>query len=184
MTKIPAKLTTYLKANKIIHQVLPHKTVFTAYDLAQTLRYKLEEIAKTLLVKAGSEYRLIVLRASDRLDLKKLQTLLGVSNVKIAREQDMVREMNVKPGAITPFGSIHKLNVVLERGLLKARLALFGSGSFEHAIRMSVKDFVRYERPTVGSFGVSAGLRLQKPAAKPGAKRTLRKKKTTKKRRR
>lgn len=158
---VPARLQAYLKQRQVEHQVVPHRKVFTAYDLGQTLRVKLEEIAKTLLVKADKQYHLVVLRASDRLDLKKLQKLLVAKKVTIAREQDMAREMKVKPGALTPFGGSHKLPVVVERGLLKAQRALFGSGSFEHAIKMKVKDFLKIESPTLGSFGQKSGLRLQ-----------------------
>ncbi len=163
---LPTKVVNYLKRAKVKHEIVPHKTVFTAYDLGQTLRTKLEEIAKTLLVKADQAYHLVVLRASDRLDLAKLKKILGANQVKIAKEQDMVKEMNVKPGAITPFGSLHKLGVVVENGLLKAKDALFGSGSFEHSIRMKVKDFLNLEQPKTGSFGAKADLKLQvKPAA-------------------
>lgn len=169
--KIPAKISQYLKSKQVDHEVVEHRKVFTAYDLGQTLKAKLEEIAKTLLVKADKQYHLIVLRASDRLDLKKLQKVLGAKKVTIAREQDMAREMKVKPGALTPFGGAHKLPVVLERGLLKTKQALFGSGSFEHAVRMKVKDFVKAEQPILGIFGKRSGLKLQ-VASKPAVRRS------------
>ena len=185
--KIPTKISTYLNQQKVDHEFIPHRTVFTAYDLGQTLKVKLDEIAKTLLIKADKDYHLIVLRASDRLDLKKLQKLLAVKKVSIAREQDMAREMNVKPGALTPFGGAHKLPVVLERGLLKAKQALFGSGSFEHSIRMKVKDFVTTESPRLGVFGMKSGLKLQvktgAPKKRPAKKLVVKKSSTRKTRR-
>lgn len=169
---LPTKVVRYLKNKKVKHEVIPHKTVFTAYDLGQTLRTKLEEIAKTLLVKADRAYHLVVLRASDRLDLKKLQKALGAKNVRIAKEQDMVKELKVKPGAITPFGRLHKLGVIVESRLLKAKDALFGSGSFEHAIRMKVKDFLKLEQATTGSFGAKTDLKLQVKPAIPAKKKS------------
>lgn len=168
---IPAKVVAYLKKAKVSHDVVPHKTVFTAYDLGQTLKTKLEEIAKTLLVKADQTYHLVVLRAADRLDLKKLKTVLGAKKVTIAREQDMARAMKVKPGALTPFAGLHKLGVVVDRGLIKAKAALFGSGSFEHSIRMKVKDYLKLEQPQTGSFSTSSGLKLQVKPATPKRKR-------------
>lgn len=183
MKTIPASVKSYLHSQNIRHEVVPHKTVFTAYDLGQTLRVKLDEIVKTLLVKADRQYHLIVLRASDRLDLKKLQKLLQAKSLKIAREQDMVRELNVKPGAITPFGTLHKLSVVMDRALLKAKVAFFGSGSFEHAVRMSVADFVKHERPMVGHFSVSAGLKLQTKPTTPKPRSVKTKKSPIKRRR-
>lgn len=175
--KIPVKITKYLQKKKIPHEVVPHRRVFTAYDLGQTLKVQLEDIAKTLLVRTDKLYQLIVVRASDRLDLKKLQALLQAKKVSIAREQDMAREMKVQPGALTPFGGAHKLPVVLERSLLKTKQVLFGSGSFEHSIRMKVKDFIISESPLVGVFGQKSGLKLQtvkkRPLTRPKPRTTV-----------
>ncbi len=168
---IPKKILTYLEQAKVKYDVVPHKTVFTAYDLGQTLKTKLEEIAKTLLVRADATYHLVVLRASDRLDLKKLQKLLAAKNVKIAREQDMARELKVKPGALTPFAGVHKLGLVVDQALTRAKQALFGSGSFEHSIRMKVADWLKLEQPKTGAFSTSAGLKLQVKPTRPSRKR-------------
>lgn len=41
---IPAKIKKFLEKNKIKHEVLKHRTVYTAYDMAQTLKKKLSEV--------------------------------------------------------------------------------------------------------------------------------------------
>lgn len=153
---IPAKVQTYLKKLKIKHDVVEHKTVFTVYDLAQTLKIRMNEIVKTLLVKADAEYKLVLLPAHRRLNLEALKKLLGAKRVTIAKESDMTREMKVKPGALTPFGQLHKLGVVVDKGLLKTQKALFGAGSFTESIRMKVKDYLKAEQPTVGSVSEAA----------------------------
>ncbi|MFH0828677.1 MAG: YbaK/EbsC family protein [Candidatus Kerfeldbacteria bacterium] len=158
---LPTKTTKYLDSHKVKYETVPHKTVFTAYDLAQTLKTPLEEIAKTLLVKADAVYHLVLLRASDRLDVPKLKKALKVKKLSIANEKDMVRELKVKPGAITPFAGMHKLAVVIDKALAKTKRALFGSGSFEHSIRMRTADFMKMESPATGAFGTSAKLKLQ-----------------------
>lgn len=161
MATIPARTTKYLDGTKKKYAVHEHKTVFTAYDLGQTLKRKLEEIAKTLLVKADGTYHLVVVRASDRLDITKLGTVLKAKKLTIAKENDMAKTMKVKPGALTPFGGLHKLPVVIDTKLAKAQSVLFGSGSFMHAVEMKVKDFIATERPIIASFSTSAGLKLQ-----------------------
>ncbi len=148
---IPAKVKTYLQKMKLQHEVVEHKTVFTVYDLAQTLKIKMNEIVKTLLVKADAEYKLVLVPAHRRLNIDALKKLLGAKKVTIAKESDMVREMKVKPGALTPFGSLHKLGVVVDKGLLKTQKALFGAGSFTESVRMKVKDYLKTEQPMVGN---------------------------------
>ncbi|MFH1171259.1 MAG: YbaK/EbsC family protein, partial [bacterium] len=142
---IPANVTNYLTKAKVQFTVVAHRTVFTAYDLATTLREKLEAIGKTLLVKADMRYVLVVLPANRRLDLAKLKTVLQAKKLSIATEKDMVRELKVKPGALTPFGALHKIEVLADTTLLKTRDLLLGAGSFTESLRMKVKDFVRLE---------------------------------------
>lgn len=158
---IPSRVTAYVKRHNLAYKEVEHKTVFTAYDLGQTLKTRLEEIAKTLLVKTDSGYMLVVLRASDRLNLGKLKKLLSAKKISIARERDMASQLRVKPGALTAFGNLHKLPTVIEQKLTRVPQALFPSGSFEHSLMIKVKDFLALEKPRRGSFSVPAQLKLQ-----------------------
>lgn len=150
---IPKKLLSHLDKNKIKYEILKHRTVFTAYDLAQTMKKKLQEIAKTLLVKADKKYYLVVIPAHFKLDFGNLKKMLKAKKVSIAKEKEMQNQFNVKPGAITPFGTIHKAEVLLDKGLLKTRDAIFSAGSFTESLRMKVKDFLKVENPKTGVIG-------------------------------
>ena len=150
---ISKKLLSHLDKNKIKYEVLAHKTVFTAYDLAQTLKKKLQEIAKTLLVKVDKQYYLVVLPAHYKLDLVKVKKFLKAKKVAIAKEGDMKSKFNVKPGAITPFGSIHKVEVIMDKTLSKMRDAIFNAGSFTESLRLKVKDFLKVENAPTGDLG-------------------------------
>ena len=75
---VPKPLVKFLDKHGINYDVLEHKTVYTAYDLAQTLKKEVKDIAKTLALKADKQYILIVLPASHKADLAKLKKLLKV----------------------------------------------------------------------------------------------------------
>lgn len=167
---IPKKLLSHLDKNKIKYEIIKHKTVFTAYDLAQTLKTKLQEIAKTLLVKVDKNYWLVVIPAHYKLDFGKLKKLLKAKKVEIAREKEMQTKFKVKPGAITAFGTIHKSQVVLDKTLAKLSSGLFGAGSFTESLRMKLKDFIKLEKPLTGDLGKASGLKLQ-PKPKPKTKK-------------
>lgn len=182
---IPAKVTTYLNKAKVQFDVIAHRTVFTAYDLATTLREKLETIGKTLLIKADARYVIVVLPANRRLDLAKLKTVLQAKKLTIATEKDMVRELKVKPGAITPFGTLHHLEVVADATLLKAKKILLGAGSFTESLRIKVSDFVKIENAKLARFTTDAGLPkpvVAKPKKKPSQRPARRSPKRTAKR--
>ena len=150
---IPKKLLNHLDKNKIKYEVMKHRTVYTAYDAAQTMKRKLQEIAKTLLVKADKKYYLVVIPAHYKLDLSKVKKLLKAKKVQLAKEGEMKSKFKVKPGAITPFGTIHKAEVLADKTLLKMRDAIFSAGSFTESLRMKVKDFLKVEDAQTGNLG-------------------------------
>jgi prolyl-tRNA editing enzyme YbaK/EbsC (Cys-tRNA(Pro) deacylase) len=186
-TKLPAKLVKYLEKAGVKHEILEHKTVYTAYDAAATMKKKLNEIAKSLLVKADRDYYLVILPADYNLDFKKLGKCIGmqtkkpVKAVKIPGEKIMENLLKVKAGAMSAFGGLHKLPVIMDKGLAKAKKAVFSSGSFNHSVEMAVKDFIKMENAVLGSFGVKKKIKKQQTtklkAKKSTKKKTVKKKK-------
>lgn len=150
---IPKKLLNYLDKAKIGYKIVRHKTVYTAYDAAQTMRTKLSEIAKTLVVRADKIYVLAVLPASRNLDLSKLKKLLKAKKIEIARENIMKKIFKVRPGAVTPFGEIYKVPVYIDRALLRAKKIVSGAGNFEDSVVMTVKNFSKVTKGVIGDFG-------------------------------
>lgn len=153
---ISPKIQKYLTTNKVKSETVPHRKVFTVYDLSQTLHVKLNTIAKTLLMKADKDFHLVVVPAHRRLDLAALKKVLKAKKVSFASEKDMVSKLKVKPGALTAFGSMHKLAVVADKGLLKTEKMLFGAGSFTESLRLKVKDYIKSEQPTTGAITTKA----------------------------
>ncbi|MFH0951890.1 MAG: YbaK/EbsC family protein [Patescibacteria group bacterium] len=168
---ISQSVLKHLAKIKVSVEKIPHRTVFTAYDLAQTLKISLTDIAKTLLIKADSQYYLVVVSASARLDLGKLKKLLKAKKVTLAKEKEMKTKFHVKPGAITPFGTIHKVGVVMDKALGKTKTAIFGAGSFTESLRVKISDYIRSEHPVQGTITVPSGLKIQLPKPKPKKKK-------------
>lgn len=163
------KITAYLKKKGIKFDVVKHKKVYTAYDLAQTVGTKLDGIAKTLLVRAElpelkkrGKYYVVVLPASYNADLEKVKKALKASKVEFVPEKIM-KKLGMEPGATSPFGSQREFGVIADRGLMKMKEALFGAESFTESLRMKVRDWAKLESPTMASFGKKNKLKIQKP---------------------
>jgi len=172
---IPKKVLNYLEKNKIKFKIVPHKKVYTAYDLAETLKEDLKKIAKTLLVKADKNYYLIVVPAHYQLDFKKIKKVLKAKKVGIATEKAMQKLLKIKPGAITPFGSIHNLEVLADKTFTKIQEVLVGAGSFTESLRIKTKDLIKLEEPLLVSIGA---VKKRKPTKK---KKVAKKRKLVKK---
>jgi len=184
-TKIPVKLLTYLEKAGIKHNILEHRTVYTAYDAAATMKKKINEIAKSLLVKADKDYYVVVLSADNNLNLDKLGKIISketgktIKSVKIPGEKIMQTVFKIKAGTMSAFGGIYKLSVIVDMGLTKVKKAVFSSGSYNHSIEILTKDFIKIEEAILGSFGVKKKIKKQKPVAKKGktsVKKTVKKK--------
>jgi len=150
---IPKKVLNHLEKNKIAHKLIKHKKVYTAYDAAQTLKTKLGNIAKTLVVKADKNYILAVLPASRSLDFQKLKKILKAKKVEIAKENVMQKIFKVKPGAITSFGEIYKIPVYLDKLLLKSKKVIAGAGTYRDSFEMTAKNFLKATKGIMGDIG-------------------------------
>lgn len=160
-------LLKHLNLGGVAYEVVPHKKVYTAYDLAQTLGEKLDGVAKTLLVKVElpkvekrGKYFVVVVPASYRANLQKIKKMLKAKKVEIASEKAMDK-LGLKPGAITPFAPFHGLEVLLDKALLKTKDVLVRAGSYTESLRVKVKDLHQQEGVTLGQFGDKTKIKLQ-----------------------
>jgi len=166
---VPKQITNYLDKRGAKYAIVTHKKVYTAYDAAQTLKKKLDEIVKNLLVKTNKGFVIVLLPASKNVNLQKLKKLMnakgkGIKKVELPKEQVMVRLLKVKPGALPAFGSLHDFEVYMDKSLKKVKKAIFASGSFTESIEMAMKEFEKLEEPIIGVF--SEMKKFKKPVKK------------------
>jgi Ala-tRNA(Pro) deacylase len=183
--KIPPALIKYLESKKVNPKILEHKTVYTAIDVANTLKRKIEEIIKSLLVKADNRYYIVCLPASQNLDFKKIkQAIEGVagkkvSAVQIPSEKVMIGLLKLRQEGMSAFGGFHNLPVIAEKKLANLKKAVFSTGSFNHSVEMAAKDFLRLENAVLASFGINKKVNLIKKRSsssikmRPGANKTM-----------
>ncbi len=164
----PAKVINYLEKMGVSHDILEHKTVYTAIDAANTLKKKLDEIVKSLVVKADKDYYLVLLPANKNLSEEKLKKAIGkqkgkeIKTVKIPGEKIMKNALKIKEGALSAFGKIHKLPVIADKELDKLKKGVFSTGGSNHSVEMRMKDFINLEEATLENLGVKKRIKKQK----------------------
>lgn len=183
----PAKVVNYLEKMGVSHDILEHKTVYTAIDAANTLKKKMNQIAKSLLVKADRDYYLVLLPSDKNLNEEKLRKLISkqkgkeVKTVKIPGEKIMADLLKIKQGALSAFGKVHKLPVIVDKELEKTKKAVFPSGGFNHSVEMAVKDFLKLEDAVLANIGIKKKVKTpKKKTPKKGGAKTSSKKTTSK----
>lgn len=174
--KISKKLLKHLEKNKVAYAVVPHRTVYTAYDLAATLKRDLGSVVKTILISADKGYALVMLPANRRIDLKKIKKFLGSKTVGIAKESAQKKVLAITNTAVTPFAMLYgEFQVIADRSLPRVKKLIVPSGSFEESFEMTWQNLSKGTQAIVADIGEV--VKIKKVRKVKGAKKTKAKKK-------
>ncbi|MCK4891935.1 MAG: YbaK/EbsC family protein, partial [Candidatus Pacebacteria bacterium] len=123
-------LQNLFEKSNVKHEIIEHKTVYTAHDNAKTQHIKPQEVVKTLVMKINAKkYILALIPANKNLDKKKLLKEVNmwlkkeeekpVKTIEFAKEAWMKKNIKGKIGATVPFGSLSKMTTFIDKNLLK-----------------------------------------------------------------
>ncbi len=148
-------LIKYLNANNVSYQLLRHVPAFRAHEVAMATHVPDRNLAKTLLVKAGQVYWMVVLRGDQRLDEKALKRVLEVHHVHLAHEEDLDHLFpDCEVGAMPPFGNLYGFPVVVDQALPEDDEIVFNACTHTDSIRMKFSDFERLVRPMIAHIAL------------------------------
>ena len=172
---ISERLQQFLKDAGVRHTVATHPVAYTAQEIAAAQHVPGRQLAKSVLVLTDRGPLLAVLPAIQRVDLPKLKQLLKATKLSIASEAD-IRKLfpDVEVGAMSPFGNLYNVPVLMDKTLTEAGEIAFNAGSHTETITMSCADVAKLLQPTVGTFGrsIAPPAKPRRTPAKRSAKRT------------
>jgi Ala-tRNA(Pro) deacylase len=149
-----ADVTGFLEEAGVDFELLEHARTERAADEAAALGARPEEVGKTLVLAAAGGNVRAVLAASERIDLHKVATVLGVGSKKVhlASEDDLARDYpDFELGAVPPFGGPEDRVVVDER-LAGRDSVVLEAGSHDKSVRLKAADLVRMTRAQVADI--------------------------------
>lgn len=149
------RLRDCLDNHNVKYTVISHSPAFTAQEIAATVHISGKEVAKTVIVDADGQKKMIVLPASHMIDFRLLREHLGAKKAVLATEtefQGLFPECEV--GAMPPFGTLFGLEVIASRALSDDDEIAFNAGTHRELVRMSYIDFERTVGPKVVDFTV------------------------------
>jgi Ala-tRNA(Pro) deacylase len=151
---ILGRLKAFLDANGVRYTVLSHPPVFTAEAVAAAEHVPPQELAKVVIVKTDGRFRMLVLPASRKVDLRKLPD----RRARLATEAEFAHLFpHCEPGAMPPFGNLFGLPVHVDRTLARDEEIVLQAGTHRDAVRMKYADFVRLVEPTVDDYTIGQG---------------------------
>lgn len=147
------KIDELLTNRHVPFQALHHAPAFTASRMAEVLHVTGQEVAKPVLLRTGRGYVLVVVPANRFVDLQRIREWLGNVPVEMASEDEMDQLFpNCDRGAIPPFGSVYRIDTLVDDALAQDEQIVFQAGTHEDAIRMTYHDYEVVEHPLRGDF--------------------------------
>jgi Ala-tRNA(Pro) deacylase len=143
----------YLRGRAVRFEVLLHRPAASATRMAETMHVSGRVVAKGVLVRAGEAYVLAVLPATHRIDLARLAALLGVDEVRIATEPEVMTIFHdCERGALPPFGRLYGLSTIVDVALADGSEIVFVANARHEGVRMGFGDYETLESPMRGRF--------------------------------
>jgi len=154
--KVPKKIIVFLEKNKIKYEIIKHRTVYTAYDKAQTLKVKPKIIGKTLILKSDKDLVIALIPGQRKLDKNKFKKTVNfwllksgqkpVKSIDFALEQLIKNKFKgVKIGNIPPFGKLWGLPTFIDKSLIKEKEIILNSGDYNFSIKIKTKELKKFD---------------------------------------
>lgn len=152
------RLKRFLDSQGIRYQVVPHREVFTAQEVAATSDVPGRQVAKVVVVRGGDGApMLVVLPAPCRVSLPALERASGRRGLALATEGEFGGLFpDCETGAMPPFGNLWGLPVYADACFPRDRAFVFQGGNHREVVEMSYPDYDRLVQPVTGAFCVRA----------------------------
>jgi Ala-tRNA(Pro) deacylase len=135
----------YLEEQGVTYEVVDHDRRFTAAAEARAAGMEPDHAAKTVALRDDRGYRLAVVPASERVDLRKVRELLeGPGQPRLATEDEMRSDFPAfEVGALPPLGPMLPAAEIFDRRLLEHDRILCSGGDHRHSVLIDPREVAR-----------------------------------------
>ena len=96
----------------------------------------------------GNKHYLVILEASQQMNIHNIERQLGQGKLSFASEQRMMKYLGLKPGSVSPFGLIHDENkeviVFIDENLQHAQKISFHPNLNQASLVISYIDLLKF----------------------------------------
>ena len=150
---ISIRLQHYLENNGIDYSLSIHRPAYTARETAIRDHTPTRQMAKTVVFLADGAYGMALLPANMRVDANFMRDSLGVDDLRLANEAELLRLFpDVEVGAMPPFANLYGVPVYIDEHLASQHEVAFNAGSHSEAIHMKVHDLIKLSDALVTHF--------------------------------
>jgi Ala-tRNA(Pro) deacylase len=144
----------YIDEQGLDYEVVEHEATYSAAEEAQATGMPADDVAKTVVLREGTKYRLAVIPGSQRLDLARVRELLAADkSLRLASEEEMAADFpDFEVGALPPIGPLLPATEVIDQRLLDHERVVFAAGDHRHGILIEPNDLVQLTQARVADI--------------------------------
>ncbi len=158
------KLKQYLDSNDVQYVLIEHSVAYTAKEIAERVKLKGDQMAKTVMVNLDGCMSMVVLPASCRIRWDQFMRTMGTELVALATEDEFKdRFPSCEVGAMPPFGSLYDVPVYMYEGFDEMGDIAFRAGNHHEVIKMKVSAYMELAHPMTLNEGF-AKIGIKKPS--------------------
>src|SRR5262245_24790122 len=141
----------FLLSRHVWFEPLLHCPASSSTQRAHCMHVPGHQVAKTVLVKAGERFVLVVLPSTSRIDLARLGQVVGQAaaelGIRLATDDELVNLFtDCQPGVVPPFGRLYDLDTVFDASLMDVPELVFGGNTRHEGLRMRSADYIAIEQ--------------------------------------
>ena len=143
------EVKNFLDNLNIKYDIVNHPAVFTADEADKYIEGMDGVPSKTMFLagKKDKNFYLFVLNDTKRLDIKKLNNLIG-DKLHFGKEDDLKQKMNLVPGMVSIFGLLnnkdHDIKVFIDKAITYENIITFHPNDNTATMFISVNDMYKF----------------------------------------
>ena len=139
------QVTEHLETHGVPFEPIAHQQAYTSIAEARALGIDAGEVLKTVAMRVAGGYALMAVPATCRLDMHLVQTAVGDRHVRLATEEELLRDFpDIELGALPPLGSL----LYVDQEVLQHETVVFAAGSQTESVQIRTADLLQHEQMT------------------------------------
>jgi prolyl-tRNA editing enzyme YbaK/EbsC (Cys-tRNA(Pro) deacylase) len=146
---VMTQVTEHLTTHGVPFEHIAHQQAYTSIAEARALGIDASEVLKTVAMRVAGGYALMAVPATCRLDMHLVQAAVGDRHVRLATEQELLRDFpGIELGALPPLGSLLGAPLYVDQEVLQHETVVFAAGSQTESVQIRTADLLQHEQVT------------------------------------
>ena len=131
----------FLELQSVEYDLVPHPHTGSSHETAEAAHVNEDHIAKAVIVKDAAGYAMVVVPASNWVEVGHLRKELN-RDFHLATEVELAKLFNdCEAGAVPPLGIAYGIETFLDEAMTSLANVYFEAGDHEHLVHTSGEDF-------------------------------------------